>query len=70
MAYPKSSNLPYTRVEFVVTPDHRIQRVQVTGYDQSVLEFIFQSEKVNPRLSAQIFRFQVPAGAELVEAAQ
>ena len=70
VAYPKSSNLPYTRVEFVVTPDHRIQRVQVTGYDQSVLEFIFQSEKVNPRLSAQIFRFEVPAGAELVEATQ
>ena len=70
IAKPKSDNLPYTKVEFAVTPDFQIRRVQVTGYDQSVTDFAFDQEKVNPPIDSKVFRFQMPAGAKLTEDAQ
>ena len=69
-AEPKSDSLPYSAVEFVVAPDSRIKEVKVTGYDHSILEFTFDQEKVDPVLDARLFRFQVPPGAEVVEAGQ
>lgn len=65
-ADPKTANLPYTSVEFVVTPDYRIRRVKVTGQDLSVLDFSFDNEQLNPALSDSLFRFQPPPGAEVV----
>jgi len=67
-AEPKTDTLPYTRVQFVVAADSVIRRVQVTGYDQSILEFEFDQEKLNPPLEARLFRFDMPSGATLVEA--
>lgn len=64
---PKSDNLPYTKVGFAISPDFRIHRVQVTGFDRSVTDFAFDQEKINPPMDAKIFRFQMPAGAKLVE---
>ena len=68
-AQPKSDNLPYTQVEFVINQAHEIQRVQVTGYDKSVIDFRFGNEVMNPKLESRLFQFQMPAGAELVEPA-
>jgi outer membrane lipoprotein carrier protein len=70
MAEPKADTLPYTNVEFVVGPDTQIRHVKVIGYDQSVLEFDFEQEKLNPQLEAKLFEFRMPAGAQLVETAQ
>jgi outer membrane lipoprotein carrier protein len=69
-ARPKSDNLPYTKVEFAVNPDYQIRRLLVTGYDRSVVDFDFAQEKLNPPLDAKLFRFQMPAGAKLVEDVQ
>jgi outer membrane lipoprotein carrier protein len=69
-ADPKTDSLPYTKVEFVVGPDNRIRHVKVTGYDQSVLEFDFDQEKLNPPLEAKLFQFRMPPGAALVETTQ
>ena len=69
-AEPKTDNLPYSAVEFLVDPDHRIMVVRVTGYDHSITEFRLDEEKVNPPLDAKLFQFQVPKGAQLVEAGQ
>lgn len=69
-AEPKTDTLPYTNVEFVVAGDDHIQRVQVTGYDKSILEFTFDQEKLNPPLEAKLFQFRMPPGAELVETTQ
>ncbi len=65
-AEPKSANLPYTDVEFLVGPHREIRRVKVTGYDKSVLEFEFRDEKLNPKLDAGLFRFEPPPGAEVI----
>jgi outer membrane lipoprotein carrier protein len=64
-AEPTSDNLPYSRVEFVVTPDSHIRQVKVTGYDKSVLDFTFAQEKMDPPLDAKLFRFEPPPGVEV-----
>ena len=69
-AEPKTDNLPYSAVEFVVTADSRIREVKVTGFDHSILNFVFEQEKMDPTLDGKLFQFQVPKGAELVEAGQ
>ena len=69
-ANPKTDNLPYSAVEFVVTADSRIKEVKVTGFDHSILNFVFDGEKMDPTLDGKLFQFQVPKGAELVEAGQ
>ncbi|MGA2274002.1 MAG: outer membrane lipoprotein carrier protein LolA [Bryobacteraceae bacterium] len=67
MAEPKTDDLPYRAVEFVVAQDGRIEEVKVTSYDQAVLDFHFDQETVDPPLSAGLFQFQLPAGAQLTE---
>jgi outer membrane lipoprotein carrier protein len=69
-AEPKTDNLPYSAVEFVVTSDSRIKEVKVTSFDKSVLDFVFDQEKVDPPLDGKLFQFQLPAGAQLVEDSQ
>ncbi len=66
-ARPKSDRAPYTDVEFVVTPSHRISYLKITGHDRSVMEFRLSEEKLNPPLAESLFRFTPPAGAEVVD---
>jgi outer membrane lipoprotein carrier protein len=67
-ATAKSNRLPYTDVEFLVSPAHSIRRLLVRGQDRSVLEYSFDGEKVNPPIDDAMFRFKLPPGAEFVEA--
>lgn len=67
-AQPKSDNLPYSAVQFLVSADARIRQVRVTRFDNSIMDYTFDQEKLNPRLDDKLFRFQVPSGAEVVEA--
>jgi outer membrane lipoprotein carrier protein len=69
-AIPNSENLPYSRVEFLISPDARILRLQVIGQDQSIIDFAFDQEKLNIPLDVKSFAFRTPAGAELVESEQ
>jgi outer membrane lipoprotein carrier protein len=69
-AEPKSDNLPYSAVEFVVTRDGRIREVKVTGFDRSILDFTFDQERVDPPLDGKLFQFQPPKGSTVVEAEQ
>jgi outer membrane lipoprotein carrier protein len=66
-AEPKTDNLPYSAVEFVVTVENRIREVKVTGFDNSILDFIFDEESLNPPLNGKLFQFQAPPGTEVVE---
>ena len=65
-AKAKNDKLPYEKVEMLVTPDYQIQRLVVTGQDQSILTFQFANEKINPPINDGQFKFQMPAGATLV----
>jgi len=66
-AEPKTDNLPYSAVEFVVTAQNRIREVKVTEFDHSILDFTFEEESLNPPLDGKLFQFQAPPGAEVVE---
>jgi len=69
-AEPKTDDLPYRAVEFVVAQDGRIAEVKVTSYDQAVLDFHFDQQKVDPPLGAGLLPFQLPPGAQLTEGDQ
>ncbi len=68
-AEPRSDRMPYTQVEFTVGPSFEIREVEITGEDNSIMQFRFENEKLNPRLKDKLFEFQPPPGAEIVEAA-
>jgi len=67
-AEPKTDSLPYSAVEFLVAADGRIREVKVTRFDNSIMGYTFDQEKMGPRLDDKLFQFQVPKGAEVVEA--
>ncbi len=69
-AEPKTDSLPYSSVEFLVTGEGRIRELKVALFDKSILHYSFDQEKVDPPLDGKLFQFQVPKGAELVEAGQ
>jgi outer membrane lipoprotein carrier protein len=66
-AEPKTGDLPYSAVEFLVTVENRIREVKVTGFDNSILDFTFDEERLNPPIDGRLFQFQAPPGAEVVE---
>ncbi|MEK7405969.1 MAG: outer membrane lipoprotein carrier protein LolA, partial [Acidobacteriota bacterium] len=67
VAEPKSDQLAYREVEFLVTPEFQIRRLRVTGQDRSVMEFRFDRERLNPPLSEKLFQFDPPPGAVVIE---
>jgi outer membrane lipoprotein carrier protein len=69
VATPKSERAPYTTVEFLIAPDHRIKFLKVVGQDDSVISFRLSEEKSNPPLDEKLFQFKVPTGVEVVEVA-
>jgi outer membrane lipoprotein carrier protein len=69
-AVPNSDNLPYSKVEFLITPDSQIRRLRVIGQDQSIMDFAFEQEKLNVPLDVKTFSFRPPPGTEVVEGEQ
>jgi outer membrane lipoprotein carrier protein len=66
---PKSEKLLYTEVAFLTSAaTARIEHVRVVHQDKSVIDFDFTGEVVNPPLADQMFHFQMPAGAEYIDA--
>lgn len=66
-ALPKSDRVPYTQVEFTITPANEIRRLVVAGTDRSIMEFRFTGERINVALSDALFRYRAPDGVEVVE---
>jgi outer membrane lipoprotein carrier protein len=62
---PTNATLPYSKVEFLVTPGSRIRRLRVTQDDLSVLDFQFEDEQLNAPVDASRFVFHAPPGAEI-----
>ena len=64
---PKNENLPYSSVDFTVTPKAQISKLRIAMPDYT-LEFTFAAEKEDPPLDAKLFTFHLPAGAQWDEA--
>lgn len=67
-AKAKNNQLPYEKIQMLVTPDFEIQQLVVDGQDLSILTFQLDGEKLNPPVDDALFKFQMPAGATLVDA--
>ncbi len=67
-AEPNSDALPYSKVEFLVTPDSQIHKVRVTAQDRSIITYVFEQEQLNPTLNAALFTFRAPPGSQIIEA--
>ena len=61
-------SLPYEKVAMLIAPDYSIRELEVTGRDESTLNFSFSDETVNPKVNDELFRFAIPPGAEVVDA--
>lgn len=67
-AKAKSDKLLYGKIQMLVTADYQIQRLIIDGQDLSILTFQLDDEKLNPPVDDALFKFQMPAGATLVDA--
>ena len=67
-AKAKSDKFPYEQIQMLVTPDYEIERLTISLQDMSLLTFQLDGEKVNPPVDDALFKFQMPAGATLVDA--
>jgi outer membrane lipoprotein carrier protein len=67
-AKAKNDKFPYEQIQMLVTPDYEIERLVISLQDMSLLTFQLDGEKVNPPVNDAVFKFQVPAGATLVDA--
>jgi outer membrane lipoprotein carrier protein len=70
VAEPKTDKMPYSEVQFLVTPDYRIREVKGTLFDGAILDFTFDQERLEPPLDPKLFQFVMPKGAVLVEPGQ
>ena len=66
IAFPKSDKMLYTQISFEVAPDFTIKRVSVKGQDGSSTDYVFENEKKDVLLSDAMFRFEPPAGVEVL----
>jgi len=69
-ASAKSARLPYEQVQMLVSPDGEVRELKVMGRDQSQIAYSFSNERLNPQVSEALFHFQVPPGAEVVDAVE
>ena len=69
-AEAKNDRAPYERVEMLIAGDGSVRQLKVVGRDQSVLEYSFSSEQLNPVVSDKMFRFAIPPGAEVVDSVE
>jgi outer membrane lipoprotein carrier protein len=67
-ASAKNDRIPYASVDMLVKPDGRIQELKVLGRDESVTAFSFSNEKLNAPAPNDLFHFDIPPGAEVVDA--
>jgi outer membrane lipoprotein carrier protein len=69
-AAAKSDRLPYEQVEMLIAPDGSVRQLKVLGRDQSLLAYAFTDERLNPPVNDALFHFEIPPGAEVVNAVE
>ena len=67
-ASAKNDRVPYASVNMLVAADGRILQLKVLGRDESVTAFSFRDEKLNVPAPNDLFHFEIPSGAEVVDA--
>jgi outer membrane lipoprotein carrier protein len=60
---PKSDKLEYSEVTLTPGPALSIKKLSIKGQDGSVIDFVFDDEKLNPPVDENLFKFVKPPGA-------
>lgn len=66
----KNDRTPYEHVEMLIGAGGEIRSLKILGRDQSVLDYEFSGEQLNPPVNDALFHFQIPPGAEVVNAVE
>ncbi|MBV9759770.1 MAG: outer membrane lipoprotein carrier protein LolA [Acidobacteriaceae bacterium] len=69
-ALPVNGRVPYEKVRMLIAPDGSVRELKVMGRDQSEIDYSFSDEQLNPRVNEAMFHFQIPPGAEVVDAVE
>ena len=64
---PQAMSDQVSQVLIEVTPDSWIDRIILEGTDGSSTEFRFRGQKEDGKIDDQSFRFEVPAGVEVID---
>jgi outer membrane lipoprotein carrier protein len=68
---PRNKKLLFKEIAIVVAPDFTIRRVTVTDQPgTSVMEYVLEGEQRNLKLAEALFKFTLPAGAQVVDTKQ
>lgn len=66
-ARSKSASSSYDNIEMLIAEDGSVKELKVAGRDQSQLAFSFKAERLNPPVNDNLFHFNIPAGADVVD---
>lgn len=66
-AWPKSDRMPFTRVDFFLTEEFRIDHLVIHQVDGTAMGFRFFDERLNVAVQDAAFRFQPPPGATVID---
>ncbi len=69
-AKAKSDKVPYELLAMLVGENGTVKQLKVTGRDGSVMDFRFSDERLNPPVKNKLFHFEIPPGAEVVDAVE
>ncbi|HTU46819.1 MAG TPA: outer membrane lipoprotein carrier protein LolA [Bryobacteraceae bacterium] len=67
-AWAKSDRVPYEEVQMLIASDGEVRELKILGRDQSQIDYSFSHEQLNPPVNEAEFHFQIPPGAEVVDA--
>ena len=67
LSTPRSERSPYREVEFWISSGGELRQIRVVGQDGGTMEFRFSEERVGLAVTEGLFRFRIPAGAELIQ---
>ena len=69
-ASAKNDRVPYDKVQMLVSADGQVRQLKIAGRDLSLLDFSFKDERLNPPLPNNLFHFNIPPGAEVVDSVE
>ena len=69
-AAAKNDRVPYKNIQILVGEDGSVRQLKVQLRDEALLAFSFSNEKLNPPVSDDVFQFQIPPGAEVVNSVE
>jgi outer membrane lipoprotein carrier protein len=64
---PRALGDRISQILLEVTPQNQIRRIQIDESDGSTTEYLFSQQKEDLQLADHLFRFDTPAGVEMIE---